>query len=208
MAFATLRSFRRVGVGAAGPSAHRPAVALFGSPGPQKLSGFSGAEDTLKSMAKAALGPRGEQSFPVRQMAEWIVRDVEPKDYLGEILCVRNFFVQRSPWRENTPIVRYTNDPRHVELVKDPQRLVEEIAQNGTALADCDEYAALAATLLLQLGRECEFVALGFGQQLTHVGLRCQEPKSHKWIWLDSVAGPREREAAATASMKLFWSLD
>jgi len=183
-------------------------MALFGTPPPSRLGEFHGAEDTLKSMAKAVLGDRGERSFPVRQLAEWVVRDVEPKDYLGEILCVRNFFVQRSPWRPGTPIIRYTNDPRHVELVKDPQRMVEEIAQHGTVLADCDESTALGATLLLQLGRECEFVALGFGAQLTHVGLRCQEPKSKRWIWLDSVAGPREREAAATASQKLFWSLD
>ena len=54
-----------------------------------------------------------------------------------------------------------------------------------------------------------EFVALGFApDSLTHVGVRVQEPKSGKWIWMDSVAGPREKEAAQRAKEILVWSLD
>lgn len=159
-------------------------------------------------MARAALGPRGEQSFRVRQFAEYLVEEVAPKDYLGEILAVRNAFVQPSPFRKGPPLVRYTNDPLHVELVKDPERLVEEIADRGTTLADCDEIVCLAGTCCLQLGREVEWVALGFGTgQLTHVGLRVKEPKSGQWIWLDGVAGPKEREAAERATQMLTYSL-
>jgi hypothetical protein len=59
------------------------------------------------------------------------------------------------------------------------------------------------------LGREAELVALGFAEgELSHVGLRCREPKSNVWIWMDTVAGPREHEAAATAVDKVFWRLD
>lgn len=209
-----LRSYRRVRLGAAPAAApRRPqgVVGAFGAPAPYAVKPFSGAEDTLRSMADAALGPRGEQSFPVRQFAEWIVRDVAPKDYLGEIVAVRNAFVQPSPMRPGSALVRYTNDPLHVELVKDPERLVDEIAAHGSTLADCDEIVCLAGTCLLQLGREVEWVALGFGSgpgaQLTHVGLRAKEPKSARWIWLDGVAGPREREAAQTATQKVGYSL-
>jgi hypothetical protein len=159
-------------------------------------------------MERLALGPRGEQSPVVRQYTEEIVRDVWPKDYLGEILAVRNSFLQQSPKRPGR-LFRYMNDPRHVEWIKDPQRMAEEIDQYGSTVCDCEEIALMAAVMGLQLGREVELVALGFSpRQLTHVGARIKEPKSNTWIWVDPVAGPREREAAVTAKEVLFWSLD
>jgi len=170
---------------------------------------FRGPEDTLRAMADAALGPRGEKSFAVRQFTEHMLRDVWPKDYLGEILAIRNTFVQMSPWRPGVPLFKYTNDPRHVELVKDPERMVDEIRQYGTTLVDCDEISAMAATMCLQVGREVELVALGFSKgELSHVGIRAREPKTGQWIWLDGVAGPKEREAAGRAVEILTWSLD
>lgn len=174
-----------------------------------RFSGFTGPKDTLKAMERIALGPRGEQSPVVRQFTEYVVKDIWPKDYQGEILAVRNCFLQPSPTRPGARMFRYANDPRHVEWIKDPQRMVEEVAQQGVCVADCDEIALLGATMCLQLGREVELVALGFApRQLTHVGYRVKEPKSNRWIWVDPVAGPREREAAETAKEVLFWSLD
>ena len=187
-----------------------PASAGFlGSVPPSRIGKFGGPEDTLKSMAAAALGKRGEQSPVVRRFTESVVRDIHPKDYLGEILAIRNVLLQPSPTRGPTPLFKYMNDPRHVEWIKDPQRQVEEIEQSGCAVVDCDEIACMAATMALQLGREAEFVALGFAPgQLTHVGARIKEPKSDAWIWVDAVAGPRERAAAATAKEVLTYSLD
>lgn len=165
--------------------------------------------DTLSAMERIALGPRGEQSLLVRGFTEHVTRHVAPKDYLGEILAVRNVFLQPSPWVPGTPLFRYVNDPRHVEWIKDPQRLVEEINEHGTTQLDCDESSVCAATMCLQLGREVEFVALGFSPgQLTHVAVRVREPKTNRWIFVDPVAGPREREAAHTAKEIKTWSLD
>lgn len=173
------------------------------------LAPFRGARDTLRLMADKALGPRGEQSALVRHFTTWVIADVAPKDYLGEMLAIRNCFVQPSPSRPGTPLFRYSNDPRHVELVKDPQRIIEEIIQHGTTIIDCDESTLLMATMLLQVGRKVEFVALGFEPNaLTHVGVRAEEPKSNRWVWMDSVAGPREAEAARRAKEILVWSLD
>jgi hypothetical protein len=170
---------------------------------------FRGPRDTLASMAKIALGPRGEQSMLVRQFTEAVTREVWPKDYNGEILAIRNVFLQPSPTHPNRKLFRYMNDPRHVEWIKDPQRQIEEIQEHGSTTVDCDEIALMGAVMALQLGREVEFVALGFApRQLTHVGFRVKEPKSGRWIWVDPVAGPREREAAATAKEILRWSLD
>lgn len=162
---------------------------------------------TLETMSAHALGARGEQSVPVRQFTEDVIRFVAPKDYLGEILAIRNVFVQPSPFLGGqAPLFRYVNDPRHVELVKDPERIVSEIRQHGSCLLDCDESSQMAATMLLQIGREVELVALGFApDQLSHVAVRAREPKSNQWIFLDGVAGPREREAAQRARNIKLW---
>ena len=170
---------------------------------------FRGPKDTLDAMARIAHGPRGEKSLLVRQFTEAITRDVFPKDYLGEILAIRNCFLQPSPTRPNVPLFRYMNDPRHVEWIKDPQRMIEEIQEHGSTTVDCDEVALCAAVMGMQCGREEEFVALGYKpRQLTHVGARIKEPKSGKWIWVDPVAGPRERESAASAKEVLKRSLE
>lgn len=144
----------------------------------------------------------------VRRFTEWVVGGIQPKDYLGEILAIRNVFVQPSPW-SGSQLFRYTNDARHVEIVKSPERQVREIHSEGTTIVDCDEIAAMAATLLLQTGKKVEFVAMGFApSSLTHVALRAEEPKSGRWVWVDGVAGPREKTALSGAVELLVWSLD
>ena len=190
-----LPAFRPVG-----PAAGSRALGFLGASPSVSLSAFRGPEHTMEAMAEHALGPYGEKSMLVRQFTEWVVREVQPKDYLGEILAVRNIFVQPSPWRPGAALFRYANDPRHVEMVKTPERMVREIMENGSTVMDCDEYACMAATMCLQLGREAEFVAIGFEPgSLSHVGMRAKEPKSNTWIWVDGVAGPREAEAIRRA---------
>lgn len=185
------------------------AHAFLGAPPRTRTRPFLGPEDTLVAMAKIAHGPRGEQSPLVHVFQSWVTRDLAPKDYLSEILAVRNVLVQPSPWRPGHPLFRYQNDPTHVELIKDPQRLVEEINATGSCDGDCDDATLLAATLCLHMGREVELVALGFGtdRELTHVACRVREPKTNAWIWVDPIAGPREAESAARATTKLFHSL-
>lgn len=170
---------------------------------------FRGAKDTLATMTSMALGDRGERSMLVHHFLHWITRDIWPKDYIGEICAVKNALLQPSPWKPWTPMIRYINDPLHVEVVKDPERMVSEIDLTGNTQADCDEIALLAGTLCLHLGREVQWIAMGFDvDQLSHVGTRVREPKSGRWIWLDGVAGPREAEAARKARQIMVWSLD
>jgi hypothetical protein len=170
---------------------------------------FHGAHDTLRTMAELALGDHGERSMMVRHFTTMVLAEVWPKDYLGQILAIRHVLVQRSPWKPHVPLFNYTNDARHVEVVKSPQRMVEEINEHGTTAVDCDEISCIAATMALQVGRVPEFVAMGFApDSLSHVGVRVREPKSQRWIWLDGVAGPREKEAAKRAQQLLVWSLD
>jgi hypothetical protein len=206
----TTATYPRAGVH---PSARAGVRAAFGGvinqPAPPvAMSSFRGPRHTLEVMADKASGPRGEQSFRVRQFTEAVVRQLEPKDYLGEILACRNVFLQRSP-QSGAPLFRYMNDPRHVELVKDPERMVEEIEMFGSTQVDCDEIACLAATMCMCLGREVELVALGFSPgSLSHVACRVKEPKSGRWIFIDPVAGPKERDAAQRAQEIRYWSVD
>src|SRR3990167_3308273 len=99
-----------------------PASQAAFRPQSYSIKPFRGPQTTLERMAHDALGARGERSMEVRQFTEWALRAVQPKDYLGEILAIRNVFVQPSPWVKNIALFHYTNDPRHVEMVKDPQR--------------------------------------------------------------------------------------
>lgn len=178
-------------------------VGFIGRPVPpaHRLSGFHGSSDTLSLMREQALGDRGEKSVVVRMALEEITRQLWPKTYLSEILAVRNFCAAR---------LRYINDPLHVEYVKDPERLVTEIAEHGLAQADCDEIAELIGTFGLQLGRQAEFVVVGFGAQgdYSHVFARIKEPKTGQWIICDPVAGTDERTMAERVTTYETWSLD
>jgi hypothetical protein len=165
------------------------------------LSGFNGAHDTLRTMVALAHGERGEQNMWLKGVAEEIVRHVQPKDYLGEILAIRYWVAEH---------VRYVNDPLHVEAIKDPTRLTEEILAHGVALADCDEIALLIGTLNLLVGRVAEFIVAGFGEpgQYSHVFARVMEPRTNTWIICDPVAGTEERAMALRVTSWEAWSLD
>lgn len=174
-------------------------VALADRP-PQTLGPFHGPGDTIREMVKAALGPRGEQSAVVHSVKTSIVRELEPKDYLSEILAVRFFVAER---------VRYSNDALAVEQVQDPERLCDQIIQYGKAVGDCDDIATLTAALCRQLGREAHFVTVGFGEPgvYTHVFCRVKEPRSGSWIVCDPVAGPHEGNMLRRVRTYKIWQM-
>lgn len=177
-------------------------------PPPVTLRAFKGSSDTLATMERLATGQRGEQSFLVRQFAEQLTRYLAPKAYLAEIAALRNVCVQRSPRDPNLPLIRYANDPLHVEFIKDPQRLVEEINAYGSTTADCDEITCLIGAMALCLGREVAWLAMGFQPgSLSHVAALVKEPKSGQWILCDPVAGPDEPLALRKLQNKQLWDL-
>lgn len=168
---------------------------------PHKMGPFRGAPSTLGTMVSQVKGPRGERSVFLRSMTEGVVRGLQDKDYLSEILAIRNFVAER---------IRYTNDPLTTEWVKDPQRMAEEIRQDGRSIADCDEIASLIATMCRQVGREAEFVTVGFDRPnvFTHVFARVKEPKSGTWIVCDPVAGTNEARMLRRVKTSKFWRID
>jgi hypothetical protein len=168
---------------------------------PTTFRAFGGPADTILEMRKAVLSPRGEQSIRVRSFTESCVRGLQPKDYLSEIIAVRNAVAAH---------VRYLNDPVAVELVKDPERIVEEIEATGRGIGDCDDIATLIATMERQLGRETEFVTVGFGApgNFSHVFVRVKDPKSGKWIVCDPVAGTQEDRMLSRVTTHRTWRID
>ena len=164
------------------------------------LGSFTGSHDTLETMRQQAWGDRGERSMLVRELTERVVRDVWPKDYLGEMLAIRNFATTR---------LRYTNDQQHVELVRDPENIAERVLRDGVALLDCDELAEMIATMVMQVGREAEFFVVGFEApgDYSHVLCSAVESKSGQRVCLDPVAGTQEREMLGRVTSWARWSL-
>jgi hypothetical protein len=152
-------------------------------------------------MVEVAQGNRGERSIFVRSVTEEVIGQLWPKDYLGEILAVNNWVSEK---------VVYLNDPLHVELVKDPQRLCEEVKSRGHARGDCDDIAVLISTMCMQLGRKAQFVCAGFGRtgDYSHVFARVQEPRSEEWVVCDPVAGTNVKNMLSRITTYQIWSCD
>lgn len=169
---------------------------------PYMLRTFNGSFDTLETMRQQAWGDRGERSMLVRQLTEDVVGDLRGKDYLSELLAIRNFACG--------PRIRYLNDPAHVELIKDPERIVKEVLERGRAQIDCDEIAELITTMGMQAGREMAYVVVGFEvpHDYSHVFSTGKEPKTSKWLILDPVAGTEERQMSERVTTWARWSLD
>ncbi len=167
---------------------------------PMTLSPFRGPGTTIEEMRRAVTGLRGERSVLVRTFTEDVVRGLQPKDYLGEILAIRYAAAEKC---------RYTNDPISTEWVKDPQRIVEEIQARGKALVDCDDIATLIATMARQVGREAVFVTVGFGEphHYSHVFASVKEPKSSTWIVCDPVAGTTEERMLSRVTTYKIWRI-
>ena len=173
---------------------------------------YRGTPQTVVKMFQAANGPRGQKSFRVRCRVEEVIRHIRPKDYLSEIMAVYL-------WTCGTEF-RYTRDPERVELVKDPERLLDELEGRGVALGDCDDLATFLIAALGSIGCTCRIVTVGFtkpGEALpdkrvlsepgmhlvtsphprlsgpfTHVFAQVKRPGG-SWVTVDPVAGPRTR---------------
>ena len=145
---------------------------------------------SVKAIKDAVEGPRGILSPKVRLFTEGLIRQVNPKDYLSEILAIR-YGVLR--------LVPYINDPVHVEWIRDPEALIEEIEKHGVVRADCDEITGLISACSFAIGREVDLITAGFlppPAPHSHVFPRVHlpgNPTGAPWpVVVDPVAGTRE----------------
>jgi hypothetical protein len=151
---------------------------------------YRGTDHTVGTMIRLVKGPTGERSLKVRRHTEQIVAQLRPKDYASEVIAIYR-------WWGNAG--RYTRDPLHVEMVRDPERLVDD-AMAGKLSLDCDDYAVAIGAGCLSIGAPIEFVTVGFAPRRhgepkihTHVFVRAQDPRTKKWWVLDPVAGRRTK---------------
>lgn len=133
--------------------------------------------DTVRNMEALAMGPRGAQSLRLRMTVEDIVRHVAQKDRLSQAAAVYDWFLAR--WT-------YLNDPDEVELVKDPERILEEIAGKGRALGDCDDASTFLVAALRTIAIPARFARATFtraGAAAIRQGVRGDEdPHSHVFV--------------------------
>ncbi|HEY5657928.1 MAG TPA: hypothetical protein VIY27_09080 [Myxococcota bacterium] len=172
---------------------------------------YRGTPHTVAKMIELCLGPRGEKSIMVRRHAEQIVANLRPKDYASECMAIYYWWMRAG---------RYTRDPVHVELLKDPQRMVED-ADAGRLVCDCDELATGIATDCLVVGSKARFVTVSFKNRqhpswlpgsraaregpYTHVFAQAQDPRTGIWWTLDPVAGRRvERMQQRVKQMRIY----
>lgn len=149
---------------------------------------YRGTDHTVQVMRQLARGEKGERSVKVRRHTEQIIGQLRPKDYSSELIAICR-------WWGNAG--RYTRDPLHVEMLRDPERLVDD-ALAGKLAIDCDEFATAIGAGCLCIGARVQFVTVGFsppapGQPKihTHVFCRAQDPRTKTWWVLDPVAGRR-----------------
>jgi hypothetical protein len=115
--------------------------------------GVAGIKATLALMVKLARA--GKNAWPVRQLAENIVRDVREKSYIEEARAVQEYV------RDH---IRYTRDIRDTETVSTPEQTI------ARGLGDCDDKSLLTAALLESVGHPTRFVAVGRSPgQFVHV---------------------------------------
>ncbi len=162
--------------------------------------------DTLARMEALSSGMRGEKSLRLRLTVEDIVRHIRRKDYLSQLAAIYDWFSRH--WT-------YVNDPVEVELVKDPERILEEIAKKGRALGDCDDAAVFLRAAPRTIGIPARFARATFTLSgARRAGLRGDaDPYSHVFVVavdqygrpvvLDPVAGRSTAEmiSRATASV-------
>ena len=120
-------------------------------------------------------------------MAEHICAGLSSKAYLDEYLAIYRFVDAHT---------RYMRDPRTVEMVRSPSKIVRQILEGRVPSLDCDDLTALIAALVLAVGGQCQVVTVAFSnifyqgeRQYSHVFAAAIEPHSSRVIILDPVAG-------------------
>jgi transglutaminase-like putative cysteine protease len=124
------------------------------------VGGVLRAPDTLARMVAVI---RGSVSDPrVWRVARRIAAKTDSRDQGTLARAVRKWCDAR---------YRYVRDPRRVELLQSPSRMLSEIARDGYFAGDCDEASILTSALCTAIGIRCELHAISFraGQPLSHV---------------------------------------
>lgn len=143
---------------------NQPATAQF-----RELStGARGVLETLKLMR--ALSRQYKKSLKVRSLALSLIRDLNQKDYAGELRRIHNYV------RDH---IRYVRDIHGVETIQTPDKTIE------FGQGDCDDKSMLTAALLESIGHPTRFVAMGF-KGGAHCHVYVESKIKDKWVGVET----------------------
>jgi transglutaminase-like putative cysteine protease len=172
------------------PAFDASSIGLEAAP-PIHVEPYQGTDRTVQAMEQLAAGPRGEQAIPLRLVVEDIIRHIPARDQLSQIAAIYLWF---------RPRYTFVPDPPKVEYVKDPMRMLAEIAHRGRCLGDCDDASTFFLAAPRTIGIQTRLARAGFRKpvngrkpSLTHVLAVARDQHGHG-IVLDPVAGVRTRE--------------
>ena len=143
---------------------------------------YLGTQHTIKHMIE--LSKEGQVSPKIRQYAESVIREIQPKDYMSEIAAL---------YYDTCRTIRYTRDPIGAEYIQHPELVLQNKA------ADCDDIAlylnSLLRSVLMSVGNDTAYTTVSFdGRDHSHVFLTVVEERSGKRVVLDPVAGPKSKK--------------
>lgn len=145
------------------------------------VNGSLRADETMRAMVAMI---RGSLSDPrVWRVARRIAADSNSRDQTTVARAVRAWCLKR---------FRYVRDPKRVELLQSPVRMLEEIERFGYFAGDCDEASIMTAALCCAVGIECELMAVAFrpGVPLSHVFAVALPDRGARPVELDIVRPP------------------
>lgn len=141
-------------------------------------NGMPHVRSTIRKMSE--LAKKGQASYPIRNLATRITRDVPSKHPTAELGALYRWV------RDN---IRYRYDPLGLEWLQSPQRTVLEGA------GDCDDIATLLGALAGSLGHPYRFRTVGATPTVQqHVQVQAFDRK--RWIDLDPVIEPTMGDTA------------
>lgn len=165
---------------------------------------YRGAPTTVGVLRDSILDAQND--YAVRELAEEICVGVQAKDYVSEPLAIF-YYVSTH--------VRYMRDPRTVELVRDPAKLVAQLHDGIRPSGDCDDLTALIGALCMSAGCQVRICTVAFKhmfyqseRQYSHVFIQAKDPRSGEWITLDPVAGKRTKEMLNRVVAATTWAVE
>lgn len=127
-------------------------------------SGNAGIRETLKIMSKLVSQYKSSQS--VRELALYLTRGLNQKDYIGELKSIHQYVRDK---------IRYVKDIRGVETIQTPEQTLR------LGAGDCDDKSTLVAAMLESIGHPTRFCAVGFVKgTISHVLV--QTKIANNWI--------------------------
>lgn len=184
--------------------------------------------DPFFSVGAAQISPQSTQLTQTRflpvETGQWIAEEIARQHRDLRILRMARLLVAGLVEEHSDPMlsalsemhainnfvkthVRYTRDPRYIELVFGPPSILEHIAVSSlrTFAEDCDGFAVFSGALALALGYPVSVVLLGYpglsGYQ--HVLIRVMLPGG-TWVYLDPALKSKARSSLDNAPRQLL----